>query len=100
MAVKGFIVQAPLLNQGTLTGGEGSVQLTSKLRYLVLLKEKKISVLKEAIRNLLVQGGQSFSSFPFLKYSLSKHLIFFKTYKWEKCVIVIVPSTQSQPYVM
>jgi hypothetical protein len=44
-------------DQGILTEREGSVQLTSALRYLVLLKN---SIKTEADRNYLVQGGQQF----------------------------------------
>jgi len=58
-------------NHGTLTEGEeGSVQLTSSLRFVIKFCKKKtniVSVWKVADLNKLVQGGQPYWSFPFSK---------------------------------
>jgi hypothetical protein len=47
---------------GTLTDGEGSVQLTSSLKQLLLIKKRKntFSILKAADQNWLVHGGQAY----------------------------------------
>ncbi len=48
----------PTSGQGILTEGEGSVHLTSSLRYLVLSKVNHIFKIKATGLNQLVQGGQ------------------------------------------
>jgi hypothetical protein len=60
-------------NQGTFTEGEGSEQFTSLARLLVLLIakiSKYFLILKAADLSSLVQGGQPYGSFPFIKDSL------------------------------
>ncbi len=68
-----------MFEQGTITKGEGSVQLTSSLRKAVLQKKEKniVSAWKATSLNLK-QGGQTSWSFPFSKDSLVRvmtHLV-------------------------
>jgi len=59
-------------NQGILTEGIGSVQLTSSLSYLILQKVNNMFSIKRAKLNWSVQGGQLYRAFPFSETSMSE----------------------------